>query len=99
MGCGFAHSGKKSAFCFLCTLDNVLIIEDPSVPHKAALQNKTAICQFFQDALKRITKLPLSNKIQSAHVGGQESQTKRKVLAVYLQKGCILSSFFSTNGF
>lgn len=82
-GLRFLHT---VVLCFLCTLDNVPIAEGPSVSHKAALQNKTAICHCFQNALKRSTMLPLSDEIQSAHVGGQESETKRKYLQCIFER-------------
>lgn len=61
---------------------------------QTVLHNKTAICHCYQDALKRSTRLPLSNKIQSAHVRGQESQSKRKYLqCIYKRVASSLASF------
>ena len=71
-----------------------LSLKAPPYHTKPALQNKTAICHCFQNALKRSTGLPLPNKIQSAHVGGQESQTKKKVLqCIYKRIASSLASF------
>lgn len=51
--------------------------------------------------LKKSIRLPLYNKIHSAHVGGPKkkiTEKKRNLLLVYLQEDSFLASFSSTNG-
>lgn len=68
MCCDFCIKRQEKCLLFVSVL--YVSIGGPSAVHKVAFQNKTAICPCFLNALKESTRLPLSNKILSAHVGG-----------------------------
>lgn len=83
--------------------DYVSIVKGPSVSHKTA-KIKLQFVSVFRNALKKSIRLPLYNKIHSAHVGGpkkkkkKSQRKKRNLLLVYLQEDSFLASFSSTNG-
>lgn len=56
--------------------DYVSIVKGPSVSHKTA-KIKLQFVSVFRNALKKSIRLPLYNKIHSAHVGGPKKKKKK----------------------
>lgn len=72
--------------CFLSLCDYVSIVKGPSVSHKTA-KIKLQFVSVFRNALKKSIRLPLYNKIHSAHVGGPKK--KKKLIVSVFARGLL----------